>query len=225
MSYSVLLIEDDKQIQEVIVDYFNAKSDGEIILDVADNGEIGLDKIYEASYDLIILDIMMPKVDGFTVCKEVRKADDIPVVFVTARGREEDILYGYDLGCDDYIVKPFSLATLYAKIYALLKRSKGEVLSKRLTLGDITIDSYRLNVYVKDQLVLLPPKEFAILKYLMDNPDRTILRDTLLIRIWGYDYEGNERVLDNHIKKLRKALGSAGRQIKTVFGRGYKMVE
>lgn len=224
MSYNILLAEDDSQIREVISDYFSDKGE-EIIVDTAKDGNEGLEKVYEMEYDLVLLDIMMPGMDGFTLCREIRKNSIVPIIFLTAKGREEDILNGYDMGCDDYIVKPFSLAELYAKVQALLKRAKGLVGSKELVCGSITLNPSRFTVQADGEYVELPPKQYALLKYLMENKDTVISRDTLLMRIWGYDYDGNDRVVDNHIKKLRQALKSAGGQIKTVITKGYKIVD
>lgn len=223
MEYRILLVEDDSQIQEGIRDYFSEKSKKNIEISVASNGEEGIERIYEEAYDLAILDIMLPGIDGFTLCRELRGRNTCPVIFLTAKGREEDILYGYDLGCDDYIVKPFSLKELYAKVNALLKRAHGLVGAELLRCGGISLNPGRLLVTVDGAEVALPPKEYALLKYLMEHQGSVVNRETLLIRIWGYDYEGSDRVVDNHIRKLRAALGSAGREIKTVISRGYKM--
>ncbi len=223
--YNILLVEDDKSIREIITDFFNNKSQGEVSIHTAKDGDEGMELIYENEYDLIMLDIMMPGPDGFTLCREARKKSIVPIIFITARGREEDILYGYDLGCDDYIVKPFSLAELYAKTQALLKRAKGLVAGNDIICGDISINPSRFTVTSQGQDINLPPKQYALLKLLIDNKNIVIDRDTLLTRIWGYDYEGNDRVLDNHIKKLRQALGEPGKQIKTVITKGYKIVE
>lgn len=223
MAYHILLVEDDIQIREIIEDYFSEKSGDKMELYIAKDGDEGMERIYEFEYDLVILDIMLPGIDGFTICKELRKKSICPVIFLTARGREEDILYGYGIGCDDYIVKPFSLAELYAKVNALLKRAKGLVGITEITCGDISLNPAKLKVEVKGVTVDLPPKEYALLKYLMENKGRVVEREVLLTRIWGYDYEGNERVVDNHIKKLRKALGNEGNIIKTVITKGYKM--
>ncbi|MDE5777684.1 MAG: response regulator transcription factor [Lachnospiraceae bacterium] len=223
MAYHILLVEDDIQIREIIEDYFSEKSGDKMELYIAKDGDEGMERIYEFEYDLVILDIMLPGIDGFTICKELRKKSICPIIFLTARGREEDILYGYGIGCDDYIVKPFSLAELYAKVNALLKRAKGLVGITEITCGGISINPAKLKVEVKGVTVDLPPKEYALLKYLMENKGRVVEREVLLTRIWGYDYEGNERVVDNHIKKLRKALGNEGNIIKTVITKGYKM--
>ena len=225
MAYNILIVEDDNQIREVISDFFADKCEGEINVETACDGDEGLECVYENEYDLIMLDVMMPGADGFTICKEVRKNSIVPIIFITARGREEDVLYGYDLGCDDYIVKPFSIAELYAKTNALLKRSKGLVGSSEIVCGNITINPAKLIVTVGGREVDLPPKQYALLKYLMENKNLVIDRELLLTRIWGYDFEGTDRVVDNHIKKLRNALGVAGGQIKTVITKGYKIVE
>lgn len=221
--YQVLLVEDDAQIREVITEYFNGKE--EIQISVARDGEEGLDLVYETEYDLVLLDVMMPGLDGFQLCREIRKSSIVPIIFLTARGREEDVLYGYDLGCDDYIVKPFSLAELYAKVKALLNRSKGLVGTKLLQCGKISVNPATLTVTVEGKEVILPPKEYSILKYLLEHKGALVERETLLTRIWGYDYEGNERVVDNRIKNLRKELGDAGKQIRTIITKGYRMEE
>ena len=134
-------------------------------------------------------------------------------------------MYGYDLGCDDYIVKPFSLAELYAKVKALLNRSKGLVGTKFLQCGKISLNPATLTVMAEGKEVILPPKEYSILKYLLEHKGVLVERETLLTRIWGYDYEGNERVVDNRIKNLRKELGDAGKQIRTIITKGYRMEE
>ena len=221
--YQVLLVEDDVQISEVITEYFNGKD--EIQISVARDGEEGLDLVYETEYDLVLLDVMMPGMDGFQLCREIRKNSIVPIIFLTARGREEDVLYGYDLGCDDYIVKPFSLAELYAKVKALLNRSKGLVGTRLLQCGKICVNPATLTVTVEGNEVILPPKEYSILKYLLEHKGVLVERETLLTRIWGYDYEGNERVVDNRIKNLRKELGDAGKQIRTIITKGYRMEE
>ena len=225
MAYHILLVEDDAQIREVIEDYFTAKSEGEIQLHIAKDGQEGLTAVYEQEFDLCLLDVMLPGVNGFEICRSLRQSSIVPIIFLTARGREEDVLYGYHLGCDDYIVKPFSLAELYAKVQALIKRAKGMVTCAEMVCGDIMLDPARLTVTVCGETLELPPKQYALLKYLMENKDRVVERELLLTRIWGYDYEGNERVVDNHIKKLRKALGTAGTQIKTVMKKGYKITD
>lgn len=223
--YQILLVEDDSQIREVIEDFFTARSQGEMKINIAKSGDEGLQAVYENEYDLCMLDIMLPGASGFEICRAIREHSIVPIIFLTARNQEEDILYGYDLGCDDYIVKPFSLAELYAKTLALLKRAKGLVVSPELKCGEIVLNPAKFTVHTNFGQVVLPPKQYALLKYLMENKNMVIDREMLLRRIWGYDYEGSDRVVDNHIKKLRKALGEAGSQIKTVITKGYKITD
>ena len=229
MSYQVLLVEDDSRIREVIEDFFSGKNDNTIQMDTAKNGNEGLDCIYEKEYDLVLLDVMLPDINGFELCRQLRGISACPIIFLTARGQESDVLYGYSIGCDDYIVKPFSLNELYAKVNALLRRSKGLVGVEELSCGAIHLNPATLTVSVSDgedkKNVDLPPKEYTILKYLLEHKNQVISREQILIRVWGYDYEGNERVVDNHVKKLRKALEVAGGQIQTVVTRGYKIVD
>lgn len=219
----ILLIEDDQQICKVIVKYFSDQ--GAEITSVTD-GQTAMELVEKDidKYSLILLDIMLPGSDGFTICRKIRKNSDIPVVFITAKGREEDILHGYALGCDDYIVKPFLLSALYAKCCALVKRTQQQA-DTVLTCGAITIDTKKLTCFVNGQEVELTPKGFAILYYMMEHQGWVIDRDTLLNKVWGDDYFGIDRVVDNHMKRLRKALGNAGSQIHTVFGRGYKLTD
>lgn len=220
----ILVIEDDRHICEIIRIYFSDEgadcvfiTDGKDALDYLDGGleDIGL----------ILLDIMLPGADGFSICKKIRRIYDMPVLFITARGREDDILHGYELGCDDYIVKPFSLAQLYAKCMAFLKRAEGRVLSETLSAGKITLNPNTLQCFVENREIELPPKEYSILKYLLEHKNWVADRNTLLNRIWGYDYFGSDRVVDDHIRVLRKALGNAGKQIRTVTGKGYKLTD
>lgn len=223
MAYQLLLVEDDAEIREIIIDYFTEKSEGEIQIDIAETGDGGQNQCYEKEYDLILLDVMLPKVDGYTLCREIRKNSDVPIVFITAKYSEHDRLHGYHLGCDDYISKPFSLAELYAKVMALIRRAKGIIRNEIMIVGNIKMDPYRCTVLIEEEEVMLAPMEFMILKILMENCGRLVTREDLIIRVWGYDFDGNERIVDNHVKKLRKALGVVSTQIKTVFKRGYKL--
>ena len=223
MTYRILLVEDNIQICQMIEDYFSAQTDNILMLDTVQNGTDGLETAHSGEYDLIMLDVMLPDLDGFSICRSIRAVSDVPLLFLTARAREEDVLYGYTLGCDDYIIKPFSLAALYAKITALLKRAKGTVLRTELVCGSITLNPLTLTVTAAGQPVTLPAKEFALLQYFMEHPNWVISRDQLLDRIWGSDFFGSDRVVDTHIKKLRKALGSAGKQIRTVISKGYQL--
>ena len=220
---NILMIEDDLQICEVTEKYFGNK--GASVTTVHSGAEaLALDRAALEGYSLVLLDIMLPGADGFTVCRSIRRHSDIPVLFITARGLEEDILRGYALGCDDYIVKPFLLSALYAKCAAVVKRTEGRTDSE-LVCGAIRLDTRKLTCFVGTEEAELTPKGFAILRYLMEHPGWTVSRDMLLDCVWGEDYFGMDRVVDNHIKRLRKALGSAGKQIHTVIGRGYKLTE
>ncbi|WP_034450440.1 response regulator transcription factor [Butyrivibrio sp. AE2032] len=219
--YRVLLVEDDSQIREVIGDYFKRRD--KITLDLAGDGNIGLSKILNESYDLILLDIMMPGLDGFELCRIIRKKSDIPVVFLTGKVREEDILYGYELGADDYIVKPFSIAVLYSKLLALLERTAPEKpVRKIISSGQIVIDPLKFEVRVAGEVIDLPPKEYAILKYMMEHPGVAVTRKILLAVAWGGDDFITERVIDNRVKNLRKKLRKEGARIKTLIGVGYR---
>ena len=222
--YKVLLVEDDIQIREVISDYFKRRD--EIDLDLAFDGNMGLDRILNGSYDLIILDIMMPGLDGFELCKIIRRRSSVPIVFLTGKVREEDVLYGYELGADDYIVKPFSIAVLYSKIMALINRARNEVVEhKILENGKILIDPQKFEVKVAGENVDLPPKEYQILKYLLEHPGVVVTRKLLLAAVWGDDMYITERVIDNRVKNLRKKLMKEGSRIKTVIGVGYRLEE
>jgi DNA-binding response OmpR family regulator len=219
--YRVLLVEDDSQIREVIGDYFGRRE--KIALDLAQDGNMGLTKILNEEYDLIILDVMMPGIDGFELCKIIRKRSDIPVVFLTGKVREEDVLYGYELGADDYIVKPFSIAILYSKLMALLERTTAVHEERKIiTSGEITLDPLKLEVTVSGSTVDLPPKEYQILKYLMEHPGVAVTRRLLLAVAWGGDDFISERVIDNRVKNLRKLLRKEGSRIKTLIGVGYR---
>lgn len=220
----ILLIEDDLQICEVITEYFTNKGSAVTAVNTGDDA-IEVIENSLGDHDLVLLDIMLPGTDGFSLCRKIRRTCDIPVIFITARGREEDVLYGYDLGCDDYIVKPFLLSALFMKCEALIRRAERRPGNSALVCGKITLDTRTLRCFADGNEVELPPKEFAILRYLLDHVNWVVDRNKLLDVVWGYDYFGSDRVVDNHIKKLRKALGPAGSQIKTLVGRGYKLTE
>lgn len=225
MMYKILLVEDDKNISEMLCDYFTEKSSNKIIIDVADNGKKGADMAYEITYDLLLLDIMLPQLDGFEICKEVRRFSDVPIMFITARCAQEDILTGYALGCDDYIVKPFSLPVFYNKVNALIKRSKGLVRSPLLKSGTLSLNPNNGIVISDEKEINLPAKEYSILKALLENKGCVVSRESLIKTAWGYDSEVDERALDTHIKNLRKALGDNSKMIKTVVKRGYRIGE
>ncbi len=225
MKFSMLIVEDDAQIREIIEDYFTSKKENVFEVFKAENGLVAEQMIGENEYDLILLDVMLPYLDGFSLCKMIRKKSDVPVIFLTARTLEEDVLLGFETGCDDYITKPFSLAQLYAKAIALLRRSKGTVIGGDLVIGNICINEESMSVKVSAEEIRLMPKEFDLLKYFMHHRGIVLSRDALLNGVWGMDFEGGDRVVDNHVKKLRKALGNARNQIKTVIGKGYRFTE
>ncbi len=221
----ILIVEDDPVIAQMTQDYFTAKSSGEMKICTAESGLTAVELFQAEAFDLVLLDVMLPDIDGFSVCRKIRENSSVPVIFITARTLEEDKLFGYDLGCDDYVTKPFSLAELFAKSRALLKRASGNMLSSELVCGDIRLDVRLHQVCASGKEVTLPLKEFEILRYLMKNSGQLISRDMILDVIWGRDYFGRDRVVDNHIRKLRKALGASGSQIKTVTGKGYKITD
>lgn len=223
--FEILLVEDDKNIREVIYDFFDDKSKGEMRIDMAEDGMTALEKAYEKIYDLLILDIMLPELDGFSVCREVRKQSDVPIIFITARAAQEDVLNGYALDCDDYIVKPFSLPVFYQKAEALIRRSKGLVRSQTLSAGSLTLNPNNGILKSNNIELNITATEYKILKILLENKGTVVSREKLFLSIWGYDSDKNERVLDSHIKNLRKALGNNSYLIKTVIRRGYKIEE
>ena len=225
MADRILLIEDDEKIRNIVKEYFTAKSNQQYEIIGVDTGDEGMEWANRNDYDLVLLDIMLPGVDGFSLCRQFRKNTDVPILFITARTAEEDRLYGYELGCDDYVCKPFSFAELYAKVSAFLRRTKEASKERILTCGKIRLNQVSLTVEVEGSEIELPPKEFEILSYLMQHVGWVVSRETLLNRIWGEDAYVEQRVVDNRVKNLRKALGSAGSQIKTVISKGYKLVE
>lgn len=226
MAFRLLTVEDSPQIREMIGDFFNAKGKDTFEVSFAADGDTALAMLYENEYDLVLLDIMLPGASGFEICRQLRSGSETPIIFMTALGSESDILHGYELGADDYIVKPFSLAALYAKCLALVKRAKGMVQSGSIiTCGGIGLDPVKMTVTVNGRPVDIPPKEYFLLKLLMDNRERVLSRENIITKVWSYDFDGDERVVDNHIKKLRKALGSESKRIKTVHGGGYRLTE
>ena len=223
MKATILLAEDERDMREVLCDYFTAKSGGELTMISAPDGNTALHLIETQPFDLLLLDIMLPGTDGFALCRAAREQGEAPILFITAREDEQDKLHGYGLGADDYVVKPFSLAVLYAKVQALLRRVRGLNAGDLLTAGAISLDPARGTVTADGQRIDLPPKEFALLRALMERKNRVLTRDELLDLAWGWDYDGTDRVIDGHIKKLRRALGKHADCIKTVVKRGYKL--
>ena len=223
MKATILLAEDERDMREVLCDYFTAKSGGELTMISAPDGNTALHLIETQPFDLILLDMMLPGTDRFALCRAAREQGEAPILFITAREDEQDKLHGYSLGADDYVVKPFSLAVLYAKAQALLRRSRGMTATEVLIAGALVLDPARGTVTADGQRIDLPPKEFALLRVLMERRNRVLTRDELLNLAWGWDFDGSDRVVDSHIKKLRRALGTHADCIKTVVKRGYKL--
>ena len=216
----ILIVEDEARMRDIIADYFTAHG---LDCDLARDGEEALDLLRDNDYDAILLDIMMPKLDGFAVCKEIRKKNSVPILFLTALGSEEDTLKGYALGCDDYVTKPFSLAVLLAKTRALMRR--GGNTAGVFTCGSIFLDTNRRLCTVNGEETKLSPGEFDLLLCLMRNRGQVLSREQLLDKVWGMDFDGDDRAVDTRIRSLRAALGKAGSQIKTLYKAGYKLEE
>ena len=215
----ILIVEDEKRMQSIIVEYMQK---GGYTCITADDGVEALTILKSNNIDLMILDIMMPYLDGFSVCRVSREMTNIPIIILTAKGEEEDKLKGYEYGADDYITKPFSPKVLLAKVNALLRRYTTDIPKNSLSLGKIFIMVASRLVYVEDKLIDLTYKEFELLRLFMENPNQVFSREKLLNCIWGYDFEGNTRTVDTHIKTLRKKLGSEGHHIVTLIRSGYK---
>ena len=213
--HTILLVEDERTLRELVGDYLTRRSGGQWrVLPAADGGEALL-LAASQPLDLAILDVMLPDIDGFALCRELRSGSDLPILFLSARSAEEDRLRGYGLGADDYMTKPFSQAELFAKAAALLRRSKGEMGRDLLVSGGVAVDIPAHAALVDGKRVDLPPKELAILRLLLEERGRVLRREDLLLRLWGWDYEGSDRVVDTHVKNLRRALGPWARSLKT----------
>ncbi|NMS89582.1 response regulator transcription factor [Clostridioides difficile] len=215
----ILVVEDEKRMQDIIVEYMQK---GGYTCITADDGIEALAILKNNNIDLMILDIMMPYLDGFSVCRVSREMTNIPIIILTAKGEEEDKLKGYEYGADDYITKPFSPKVLLAKVNALLRRCTSNIPKNSLNLGKIHIMLTSRQVYVEDNLMDLTYKEYELLNLFMENPNQVFSREKLLTCIWGYDFEGNTRTVDTHIKTLRKKLGTEGHHIVTLIRSGYK---
>jgi DNA-binding response OmpR family regulator len=221
MDYHILVAEDEPKIRMILQDYFHSRGD---LVTPAENGLQALELAQQQTYDAVLLDIMMPELDGLSVCRCLRKESDVPIVFLTALSDEEDKLCGYELGADDYITKPFSLAVLYAKVSALIKRRRGNMRTDDLlTAGEIALRLSTRQVFSSGEEVKLTPKEYALLECLLRHKNLVLSREQLLVKCWGYDYEGEARAVDTHIKRLREKLGESGSLIKTVIKAGYKL--
>ena len=214
----VLIVDDESLIRSVIKEYLLLENYE--VLEAA-NGLEALEKVSNFDIDIIIMDIMMPKMDGYTACKEIKKLkNNIPFIFLSARNEEYDKLIGFDLGIDDYVTKPFSPRELVARIKAIIKRVERD--SKRYECEGLILDDLAHEVYIDNKRVNLTPKEYELLKYLIENRNIAISRESLLENLWGYDYYGEDRTIDTHIKTLRNSLGKYRRFIVTVRGMGYK---
>ena len=221
MAGHILLAEDDKALSALMQDFFRAA--GVQVTPAYDGGQ-ALALAQERTFDLLVLDVMMPHLNGLEVCAAVRRESDVPVIFVTALGQEGDTLAGFRAGADDYVVKPFSFPVLVAKAQAILRRSRGEGLGEhQLAYGSILLDTALGSVTVDGVPVHLRPKEFRILELLLREQGRTVSRDTLIQRVWSVDFEGDERMVDRHVAALRQKLGTAAQHIRAVYGAGYRL--
>ncbi|MGN1013238.1 MAG: response regulator transcription factor [Clostridia bacterium] len=222
----VLVVDDEEKIRNVIKEY--AKFEGYEI-DEASDGMEAIAKCKSEDYDIIIMDVMMPKLDGFSSIKEIKKHKDIPVIMLSARGEEYDKLFGFEIGVDDYVVKPFSPKELMARINAVITRSKSSasnrVEQEKYVLDGLEIDLLGRNVYVDGVKKDLTPKEFELLQYFIVNKNIALSREKILNEVWGYDFFGEDRTVDTHVKMLRNNLGKYRDKIVTVRGMGYKFEE
>ena len=218
----ILIVDDEAKIREVIREYAesNHYETGE-----AEDGMQAVNMCLNDHYDLVIMDIMMPKLDGYSACKEIRKDKDIPIIMLSARGEEYDKLFGFELGIDDYVVKPFSPKELMARVAAVLARrkaSENQAPSAELVSGGLVVNKNSRTVTIDGKRIDVTLKEYELLVYLMENKNIALSRDKLLQDIWGYDFFGDDRTIDTHIKNLRGRLGDYRDKIATVRGIGYK---
>ena len=221
MELNILIAEDEPRLRAILCDYFQSKGD---FPTAAPDGLTALELADTQDFDGVLLDIMMPGLDGLGVCRALRKRSDVPIIFLTALSDEEDKLLGYELGADDYVTKPFSLSVLYAKLTALIRRNRGSLRTDgRLEMGGITLDLTTRKVFTAGKEIALTPKEYSLLLCLMRNKNSVMSREQLLVKCWGYDYEGESRAVDTHIKRLREKLGDHAACIKTVIKAGYKL--
>ncbi len=216
----ILVVDDESRMRKLVKDFL--EREGYEVLEAGDGME-AIDIFYEQKkIDLCILDVMMPKMDGWQVCKEIRSLSQVPIIMLTARGEEHDELKGFQIGADEYISKPFSPKILVARVSALLKRANVIGPEEILTAGGISIDRGAHLVRVDDKAVDLSVKEFELLTYFIQNQNIALSREKILNNVWDYDYFGDARTIDTHVKKLRSKLGDKGDYIKTIWGMGYK---
>jgi two-component system, OmpR family, response regulator ResD len=216
---TILVVDDEALIRDVIKEYLNMEGYDFV---EAENGEDAIAKFRDNSnIDLVIMDIMMPKMDGYSACREIKKIKDVPFIMLSARAEEYDKLLGFELGIDDYVTKPFSPKELMARIKVILKRKDND--KDVICVGGISIDNIAHEVSVDGNPIELTPKEYELLKYLVNNKNIALSRENLLSNIWGYDFYGDDRTVDTHIKTLRSHLGKYRNLIKTVREVGYKL--
>ncbi len=213
----ILVVDDESLIRDVIKEYLILEG---YEVDEASDGDEAVNKVLVNDYSLIIMDIMMPKKDGFQACREIKAIKDIPFIMLSARSEEFDKLIGFELGIDDYVTKPFSPKELVARVKALIKRSYGE--NALLRYGDLVINDKAHEVTINNEKIYLTPKEYDLLKYFVTNKNVALSREQLLSNVWGFDFYGDDRTVDTHVKTLRKSLGEYGNYITTVRGIGYK---
>ncbi|NLJ16215.1 MAG: response regulator transcription factor [Clostridiales bacterium] len=218
--YKILVADDEQMIREVIKEY--AEYEGHTVVEAADGME-AVDKARKEDFDIIILDIMMPRLDGFSACKEIRKTKDTPVLMLSARGEEYDKLFGFEIGADDYVVKPFSPKEVMARINAIIKRGHSAgVQPETVKFEGLEINFSSRDVKIDGKKVNLTPKEYDLLFFLVKNKNIALTRNRLLEEVWGYDFFGDDRTIDTHIKMLRNNLGKYRKFVVTLRGMGYK---
>ena len=215
----LLVVDDEAKIREVIKTY--AEFEGYEVVEAADGME-AIEKCKQEKFDVIVMDIMMPRLDGFSSYKEIKKIDDIPVLMLSARGEEYDKLFGFEIGIDDYVVKPFSPKELMARLNVIVKRHQKSIENEVLEFDGLKIDLDGRVVYVDGNKIDLTPKEYDLLVFLASNENIALSRDTLLSKVWGYDFYGDDRTVDTHIKMLRSSIKEYRKFIVTVRGTGYK---
>ncbi len=216
----ILVVDDESRMRKLVRDFL-VKQDFEVL--EAGDGEAALDLFYqEKNIALVILDVMMPKMNGWEVCKEIRENSKVPIIMLTAKGDESDELMGFELGVDEYISKPFSPKILVARVEAILRRSNKYADGQAIETGGIRIDKAAHLVTVDGQRIELSYKEFELLSYFVENQGIALSREKILNHVWNYDYFGDARTIDTHVKKLRSKMGAKGEYIKTIWGMGYK---
>ena len=219
-SLKILVVDDESRMRKLVKDFLTKK--GFTVIEAGD-GEEAVDKFFEVKdIALIILDVMMPKMDGWQVCREIRQYSRVPIIMLTAKSDEKDELQGFDLGVDEYITKPFSPKILVARVEAILRRSNVLAADDTMEAGGIELNKAAHEVLIDGKFVELSYKEFELLAYFMSNQGVALSRERILNNVWNYDYFGDARTIDTHVKKLRSKLGAKGEYIKTIWGMGYK---